>query len=111
MMIVQLIVVSILSLIMALLLEVKALYHVRHVFTVLPWILFVAIAEGLGFTLMALGQTYSPPTHAALILSLEGVFASIFSYMVLGETLTPYELTGCMLMLVATYIAKMGCCG
>lgn len=111
MMIVQLIVVSVLSGIMALALEPQA-WLASHVLLILPWILFVAIMEGLGFTLMALGQTYSPATHAALLLSLEGVFASIFSYFVLSETLTTHELYGCALMLLATYLAKMGCtCG
>jgi hypothetical protein len=50
--------------------------------------------SGLGFTLMAVGQNYSPPTHAAIILSLEGVFASIASYFFLNETLNHRELTG-----------------
>ena len=57
---------------------------------------------------MAVGQTYSPPTHAAMILSLEGVFASVASYTFLDETLSYRELSGCALMLLATLIAKVG---
>lgn len=111
MMIVQMVVVSVLSGILAIMLEPQGWFF-THILLILPWILFVAVAEGVGFTLMALGQTYSPATHAALILSLEGVFASVFSFFVLGETLTYHELSGCALMLFATYIAKMGCsCG
>ena len=30
-------------------------------------IVFLAISEGLGFTLMAVGQTFSPPTHAGMV--------------------------------------------
>ena len=41
-----------------------------HVLQFLPWMLFLAVSEGLAFMLMALGQNYSPPTHAAIILSL-----------------------------------------
>ena len=63
---------------------------------------------GLGFTLMAVGQTYSPPSHAAIILSLEGVFASVASYFFLDETLSYRELSGCFLMLTAALIAKVG---
>lgn len=74
----------------------------------LPWMLFLAVSEGLAFMLMALGQNYSPPTHAAIILSLEGVFAAVFSFVFLGEQLTNRELVGCVLMLLATYIAKAG---
>lgn len=106
-MIVQLIVVSVLSIIVAVATEPQG-WMLSHIVLILPWILFVAIAEGIGFTLMALGQTYSPATHAALLLSLEGVFASVFSYMMLGETLTVHELCGAALMLAATYLAKMG---
>jgi drug/metabolite transporter (DMT)-like permease len=43
---------------------------------------------------MAVGQNYSPPTHAAIILSLEGIFASIASYFFLKETLNHRELSG-----------------
>jgi drug/metabolite transporter (DMT)-like permease len=60
--------------------------------------MFLAISEGLGFTLMAVGQNVSPPTHAAIILSLEGVFASIASYFFLGEHLSRKEFIGCGLM-------------
>ena len=57
---------------------------------------------------MAVGQTYSPPSHAAIILSLEGVFASVASYLLLDETLSYRELSGCFLMLTAALIAKVG---
>lgn len=108
MMTIQLTVVSILSAVVAMFSESSTNFY-HHFFLYLPWMLFLAVVEGLGFTLMAMGQTYSPPTHAAIILSLEGVFASIASYIVLGETLTSWELTGCCLMLLATLFAKMGC--
>ena len=117
-----------------------------HTLQFLPWMLFLAVSEGLAFMLMALGQNYSPPTHAAIILSLgppkyelhvesiimsdvhslilyspfvicshyfstcatEGVFAAVFSFVFLGEQLSNRELVGCVLMLLATYIAKAG---
>lgn len=43
-----------------------------------------------------------------MILSLEGVFASVASYTFLDETLSYRELSGCALMLLATFTAKMG---
>jgi hypothetical protein len=58
---------------------------------------------------MAAGQNYAPPTHAAIILSLEGVFAAIASYLFIGEHLSAREITGCTLMLVATVAAEIGC--
>lgn len=74
-----------------------------------PWIIYLAITEGLGFTLMATGQNTAPPTHAAIILSLEGVFAAVASYVFLGEHLSHRETLGCVLMLISTLAAEVGC--
>lgn len=103
---VQLGVVTLLSSIAAIVLEPQE-WLWDHIFLFLPWLIFLAISEGLGFTLMAVGQTYSPPTHAAIILSLEGVFAAVSSYFFLGEHLSWRELSGCGLMLVSTLIAEL----
>ena len=100
-------IVSLLSLFFALCFESFSNF-IHHFLFYLPWLMFLAIVEGLGFALMALGQTFSPPTHAAIILSLEGVFASIASYLVLNETLSYGELFGCFIMLTATVLAKVG---
>mmetsp|Transcript_27940 Transcript_27940/g.26796 ORF Transcript_27940/g.26796 Transcript_27940/m.26796 type:complete len:464 (+) Transcript_27940:331-1722(+) len=107
MMCIQLGVVTLLSCLAALTFEPQQ-WLWDHILVFLPWLIFLAISEGLGFTLMAVGQNYSPPTHAAIILSLEGVFASIASYIFLNETLNHRELSGCFLMLLAALIAKMG---
>lgn len=72
------------------------------------WIFFLAIVDGLGFLLMAQGQTYAPPTHAAIILSLEGVFASVASFLFIGEHLSSREVLGCAIMLAATLMAEIG---
>jgi len=45
-------------------------FFLSHLVLFLPWMLFLAVSEGLAFLLMAMGQNYSPPTHAAIILSL-----------------------------------------
>lgn len=79
-------------------------YALSHMYTFFPWLLFLAISEGLGFVLMALGQNVAPPTHAAIILSLEGVFAAVSSYLILGEHLSSREMCGCGLMLVGKLV-------
>lgn len=107
MMTVQLSVVALLSSLAAAITEPQ-LWFLRHLVLIGPWMIFLAVVEGLGFTLMALGQNYSPPTHAAILLSLEGVFASVFSYFVLSETMSRRELAGCAFMLLATFVAKIG---
>lgn len=108
MMCVQLTVVSLLSAVAAVLLEPQRWFW-HHILQFVPWMLFLAVVEGLGFTFMALGQHFSPPTHAAILLSLEGVFASVASYFALGEVLSSHEMVGCVLMLSATLFAKIGC--
>eukprot|EP01039_Chlorochromonas_danica_P015291 gene15291-17954_t len=92
MMCVQLSVVSLLSATAAIMFEPQAWFW-HHMLSFVPWMLFLAVVEGLGFTLMAMGQHFSPPTHAAILLSLEGVFASVASYLFLGETLSSRELS------------------
>lgn len=108
MMCIQLAVVAFLSLICAIITDLHEL-DIRIFFKFLPWLLFLAVVEGLGCTLMALGQVYSPPAHVTLILGLEGVFTSFFSYIFLGETLSWGEIFGGVLMLTSTIIVKVGC--
>lgn len=99
--------------------------------SIFPLLLFLSLVEGLGFVLMAEGQKFSPPTHAALILALEGFFTSLCDYFILGkfslfflslfptsyslstlfflgEVLESGEIFGCFLMITATIIAKFG---
>ena len=59
----------------------------------------------LGYTLQIVGQKYTDPTLASLIMCLEAVFAAVGGWLLLGETLSLRELFGCMLMLSASIIA------
>jgi drug/metabolite transporter (DMT)-like permease len=56
---------------------------------------------GFGFALQAAGQKHAPASDAALILSLEGVFAAVFGYLILAERLSALQLVGCGLILAA----------
>ncbi|MFW6082269.1 MAG: DMT family transporter [Desulfosalsimonas sp.] len=57
------------------------------------------LSVGVGFTLQVVAQRKAPPTHAAIILSLETVFAVMTGILVLGEALSARGWTGCALML------------
>lgn len=71
-------------------------------------ILYTAILEvSLAFTLQILGQKDTPPAIAAIIMSLEAVFATICGALFLGESMSSRELTGCVLMLIAFIIAQI----
>jgi drug/metabolite transporter (DMT)-like permease len=56
---------------------------------------------GVGYALQGIGQRHAPPTDAALILSLEAVFAAVFGFLFLNERLLPIQLLGCILILAA----------
>lgn len=57
------------------------------------------LSVGIGFTLQVVAQQKAQPTHAAIILSLETVFAVMSGMLVLGETLSARGWTGAALML------------
>jgi len=60
----------------------------------------------IGYTLQAVGQRVAPPADAAIILSLEAVFAAFFGWWFLGENLTPLQLLGSLLMLGGIVLAQ-----
>ena len=64
-------------------------------------ILFAGLVSGaLAYTLQIVAQRFTPPAEAALILSLESVFAALAGAVLLGETLTPVGAVGCALILI-----------
>lgn len=65
------------------------------------------IATGVAYTLQIVGQRRAHPAHAAIILSLETVFAAIGGVWLLGETLTSRALLGCALMLAGMFLSQL----
>ncbi len=63
---------------------------------------------GLGYTLQIWGQRHTPPTHAAIILSLESVFAAGAGWLLLREGLATIQILGCLLILSAVILAQVG---
>ena len=61
----------------------------------------------LGFTLQVIAQKHTPAGDAALILSLEAVFAAFFGWLLIGEKLLPAQLAGCGLILAAVALAQV----
>ncbi|WP_425058735.1 hypothetical protein SCACP_33930 [Sporomusa carbonis] len=62
---------------------------------------------GIAYTLQVIGQKYSPPSHAALILSMETVFAAVGGFLILGEILGLQEIIGCVLMLTGMLLTQL----
>jgi drug/metabolite transporter (DMT)-like permease len=62
---------------------------------------------GLGYTLQAVGQRHAPPADAAILLSMESVFAALFGWWILGEGLSGVQLLGCALMFAGIVLAQL----
>ncbi len=73
-----------------------------------PSILYAGVMScGIGYTLQIIGQKYTSPTVASLILSLESVFAVLGGIVVLSQIPTPRETLGCILMFIAIIIPQL----
>jgi drug/metabolite transporter (DMT)-like permease len=57
------------------------------------------LSVGVAYTLQVVAQRYVPPAHAAVILSLEAVFAALGGWLLLEEWLSWRGMLGCALML------------
>lgn len=65
-----------------------------------------AVATAFAFYAQAWAQRWVPPEVAGLILLLEPVFASIFAFLILGETLDLIEALGAALILLGVGISE-----
>lgn len=73
-----------------------------------PSIIYAAVFSGaIGYTLQFVGQKYTDPTLASLLMCLESVFAALGGWMFLNEKLLPKQFIGCALMLFASIIAQI----
>ncbi len=61
---------------------------------------------GLCYTLQIWAQKHTPPADAALILSLESVFAVLSGWLFLNERLTGTQIFGCILIFVAVLLSQ-----
>jgi drug/metabolite transporter (DMT)-like permease len=99
----QLIVCGVLNLVLGLFFE-KSL--------TLNWPLLGAVAYtalfslGLCYTLQIWAQRHTPPADAALILSLESVFAVLSGWLILDEKLATIQALGCILIFVAVLLSQ-----
>ncbi|MDP1548510.1 MAG: DMT family transporter, partial [Anaerolineales bacterium] len=61
---------------------------------------------GLCYTLQVWAQRHTPPADAALILSLESVFAVLAGWLLLNETLVAIQIFGCVLIFAAVVLSQ-----
>jgi drug/metabolite transporter (DMT)-like permease len=65
------------------------------------------LSVGVAYTLQVLGQRNAPPVHAAILLSMEAVFAALAGWVMLGESLSPRGSKGCALMFAGMLVAQL----
>jgi len=65
------------------------------------------VSVGIAYTLQVVGQRHAHPAPAAIILSLETVFAVIGGWLILGENLSPRGSVGCALMLAGMLLSQL----
>lgn len=80
----------------------------QNILISLPSVLYAGLGSVvLGFTLQAVGQKHAPSADAALILSLEAVFAAIFGALIINERLNPVQILGCVIIMASILGAQL----
>jgi drug/metabolite transporter (DMT)-like permease len=100
----QLVVCGVISLVIGSLLEPAMVINYALFFAIAYTAIF---SIGLCYTLQIWGQRYTPPADAALILSLESVFAVLAGRLFLEESLTGMQLLGCVLIFFAVLLSQL----
>ncbi len=66
------------------------------------------LASTLAFTVQTVAQRHTSPSHTALIFSMEPVFAALFSYLLIGEPITPRVMLGGGFIIAGMIVAERG---
>lgn len=103
----QFLVCALLSGIAAVMLEWDTLKLENFSATLGPILYAGLFSVGIAYTLQVIAQKDAPPSHAAIIMSLEAVFAAIGGWLLLSEQLNNRELLGCGLMLTGMLISQL----
>ena len=62
---------------------------------------------GVAYTFQIIGERDVQPALASLLMSLESVFAALFGWLLLGQTLSARELFGCAVMFTAIILSQL----
>lgn len=78
-------------------------------YAALPAIAYVGVlSSALTFTMLAIALKDTPPTEAAILVSMETLFAAAAGAILLGERLTPIGWVGAALMFGASLLVQVG---
>lgn len=96
---------SVLSLITAVVFETMTVAGIID--ALIPILYGGIMSVGIAYTLQVVAQRHAHPAHAAILLSLEAVFAAIGGWILLGERLSARGFTGCTLMLAGMLLSQL----
>ena len=102
---IQFIVCAIISCLLMIIFEKPQINQVKH--AMIP-LLYAGIASGgIAYTLQFIGQKYTSPIVASIIMSLESVVSLLAGMILINESLTSREMWGCALMFMAMIISQL----
>lgn len=96
---------SLLSIIAAFIFEDISISCIRQ--AAIPILYGGLLSVGVAYTLQVVAQKHAKPSHAAIILSMETVFAAIGGALLLGEDLGGRGYFGCALMLAGMLLTQV----
>lgn len=96
---------AVLGLIMMFLFEQPSMESILSAWV--PIVYAGALSSGVGYTFQIIGQKGMNPTVASLILSLESVISVLAGWLILHQTLSERELTGCSLAFIAIILVQL----
>jgi drug/metabolite transporter (DMT)-like permease len=96
---------SLISLMTALLVEEIVIQKIMR--AAIPILYGGIMSVGVAYTLQVVSQKKAKPSHAAILLSLEAVFAVIGGWLILNETLSARGIFGCGLMMAGMLFSQL----
>jgi drug/metabolite transporter (DMT)-like permease len=96
---------AVLSALCGLLFEHCSLSQIKAASGAIAYAGFMSV--GIAYTLQVVCQKRCPPAPAAIIMSLEAVFAALAGYLVLKQTLTGRAIIGCFLILLGVLMVQL----
>lgn len=105
--IMQFFVVGVISLIGAIIFDLKALELTALIDGILPILYLGIMSSGVAYTLQIVGQKYAEPAVASITMSFESVFAVLGGVLFSSGTLKINEILGCAIMFIAIIVAQI----
>jgi drug/metabolite transporter (DMT)-like permease len=101
----QMVICSVLSLTVAIFTEAIAWNTISQ--ALIPLLYGGVLSAGIAYTLQIVGQKNAKPAQAAIIFSMEAVFAALGGYLILHEQMSARGLMGCLLMLTGMLLPQL----